>query len=293
MKLTSFLSGLLILAFPFYSFANSGAAFESGPSARACGLGQSVVADISDSSAVFWNPAGLVHGVAGMGALRYRAFETDYTAVQLAGTMGNIGFGVGYLGASVGGIQYSKRVDGRAVSTGEIASYGASGWYLAAGIPVMDTVSVGVSAKVLSQQLGGFSASGIGADIGAQFKANSWCRVGLLLQNAIAPQFKWTTESGAVDPMNLNVIPGVALNVADGLTVMSQAVLQEARPAMVQWGVEWVPMSVLTLRVGHNSREVSVGTGIKLMPVTLDFAWSSTLVDGVDDTYRIGVGYGF
>jgi len=292
MKMTGWLWEL-VMALPLSAFGDTGAAFESGPSVRATTLGDSVVSETRDGSSVLWNPGGLAHVKAGISGLRYRAFETDYTAFQAATRMGNVGLGVGYLGASLGGIPYVNRVNGRASQTGNSTDYGAFGWFVGAGLPLTDTVSVGVTGKYLQQALAGYSANGVGIDVGMQWDIVPRMSGGVLIQNAIVPQFKWNTASGAVDEMATRTIVGASVGMLESVTGMSQVVMQSGRPAIVQWGIEWEPLPELAFRAGHNNRVVSVGTGIQIGNVAVDFGWSSAMADGVDDIYRVGVGYGF
>jgi len=272
--------------------ASAGAAFENGLSARAYGLGQAMSAEVSDSTSVFWNPAGLADiGSGDIGLLKYAAYETDYISGQAATRIGDVGLGFGYISAGLTGIVNSTRSNGRAVATGETSSYGAHGFFLGAGARVWGELRAGITAKYLTESLAGYQATGFGVDLGFQYPVFSWLDAGLSVQNMIVPQMAWDTPSGIKEPVTLLVRPGLAMQVSRQIRVMTQVDWRENRGTQFLWGVEYLPMDMLAFRTGYNTREWSVGTGIQLGGLTLDLTWSTAWTESVSDTYRLGMGY--
>jgi hypothetical protein len=272
--------------------ANAGAAFENGLGVRAYGLGQAMTAEASDSTAVFWNPAGLSRvGNGDVGILKYDAFETAFTAGQAAMRVGNIGVGFGYIGASVSGINHTVRTGSRSVETGETSVYAAHGLFLGAGTQVWGDMSAGVTVKYLMEDLAGYQATGFGMDLGLQYPVFSWLDVGMTVQNLIAPQMAWNTPSGIREPVRMTVRPGVAMQLSREIRVMSQVDWRESRGTQLLWGAEYWPMAMLVVRGGYNAREFALGTGVKLGGLAVDMTWSTAWTESVPDTYRVGMGY--
>ena len=272
--------------------ANAGAAFENGLGVRAYGLGQAMSGEASDSTAVFWNPAGLAQVQAGdMGILKYDAFETAFVAGQAAMRIGDVGLGFGYIGAGLSGIIHTTRTGGRSVATGETSGYAAHGFFLGAGTRVWDKLTAGITLKYLTEALSGYQATGFGVDMGVQYPVFPWLDAGLTVQNLIVPQMAWNTPSGIKEPVVMAIRPGMAVQLSREIRVMTQVDWRESRGTQLLWGAEYWPMALLVVRGGYNAREFALGTGVKLGGLTVDMTWSTAWTESVPDTYRVGMGY--
>ena len=112
-------TGLCFGAFSKNDAGTSAAQFlKLGAGARAAGMGEAVGAVADDSTAIYWNPAGLdqvaARAVAAMHAVWFEDITYDWLSyAQNAGKLGVIGVGVQYL--SYGSI---KQMDSTGLETG-------------------------------------------------------------------------------------------------------------------------------------------------------------------------------
>jgi len=223
-----FVLTLTILLISIVVSSNSSAAFIKtatdpsmiGVGARPIGMGKAFVGLADDVSSIFYNPAGL----AGLRSWQVMSMTTkllnviDY--VTLAGTYNTeIGtFGLGYVGASLGGsfvTDYTWVEDRGIISpvpSEEAIEYSSTVMLLSYGseakrflnFDFLDKVSVGTTLKVFSQGLSGGSISdgmltGYDMDIGLLYKPITWLSVGLNQIDALPVSMGGKLSGGGVD----------------------------------------------------------------------------------------------
>ncbi len=170
------------------------------------------------------------------------------------------------------------------------------------GLPVTDTLSLGVNLKGIQSSLADISAQGIGADLGIcgyPFK-NTVC--GLSVHNISTPvSYRRTSEylpffiSGGVSH-TLKLMKGeVDLTFALGAKYMDYKELE------IGFGIEHTAYNQFSIRAGYQYNNMenqlsfpanfSAGIGINIKGLLLDYAWVPYGEMGY--THRIGLGYRF
>jgi hypothetical protein len=280
------------LASTVYAVDNAGASFEGGLGVASYALGNSGVATVKDGSSVIWNPAGLASLSGKKVELQsHQAFETQFLGGLISGKVNGWGVGLGVLNSSVGDIKTVTHEGGRSVDTGERFGSDTLGVWLGLAKRV-GAVNVGGSAKVLYERLDGHQATGVGMDLGLQYKPLSWLDLGVTAVNVVKPVMKWDTESGIEEGVPFSLRPGIGVSLGDVL-LTTQLDIRDHRPSMMSWGIGYRIQDFITLRAGHNARALSLGTGLVLGGFTLDVAWSKFDEESVPDVYRLGVGFGW
>lgn len=175
-----------------------------GVDARALGMGGAYMALADGASAVYWNPAGLAHQTAHEiswmhaaqqfgGLVRY-----DYLGYGGPRSKGGLGFGLIWLGVDdipVTALKYPTQplgADNRVIidhmtSDNEIALFAGLGRRYSR------VLSYGVAAKIIGKWVAGYSAYGIGFDLG--LRIHPWRNItfGAMLQDATTTALIWDT----------------------------------------------------------------------------------------------------
>jgi hypothetical protein len=160
-------------------------------SARGVALGDGYIADVGGVEAIYYNPAGMAN-VGGIEAyfshLEYIAdMDKNYIAAVTKTRFGTIGVSVDVL--SIGDIE--ETTEEQPEGTGRIFSPNFSVVGLSYSRFLTDAVSVGGTAKYISERILEESASGLAFDIGVQYRPG-WrsLRFGFLLKN-FGPDMKF------------------------------------------------------------------------------------------------------
>ncbi|MCP3966528.1 MAG: PorV/PorQ family protein [Lentisphaerae bacterium] len=291
---------------------NAGSFMEKGSGARAVSLGSSFVGLADDSSAVFWNAAGLVQLQRQQASvMSYRAFETNYFNADYHVPFAGLHWGAGITGAVVDGIipaEYDS-VSKRHKESGSAFGYKAMAVYLSTAYRITDNFSAGITGKIIQEKLYSKQASGYGLDAGLMYKPSEHISFGLNVQNLIRPQLEWDTASKNVDSIPLNIKTGSAISLFNNtLIVLTDLNFRKNRPVIINVGVEYWLNRYLAVRSGveivsdqlsvigkriSKLEKVSCGVGLVLNPVRLDFSWSNNDLSGLDAVYRISAGLDF
>ena len=291
------LMGIFLLSGTVFAAGDPGDVLQVSVGARASALGRSVTGIVTDSTAVFWNPAGLGStdkwDVAATG---YHYLEWDYQAASLAGNWQGIGFGVGYLGTSLQGVQESTvGINGRGSDTGNSFGETQSVWLAGASIqlPFMEKTRFGVTAKELSHQLRTFSASGFGMDIGIQGEVEDWggVRWGIQGVNILRPTLTWNTPSKSVETAEMVIRPGISIPFFNKTLWVNTQIEFQAKTSELQVGTEYWVMPMVALRGGYAQKHLSLGTGLIMSGFLVDFSWEGSSLDSVADAYKFSLGY--
>jgi hypothetical protein len=215
-----FISFVILLLLPTQLFATDEGGGEPwafltiGAGARAMGLGGAYVAVVEDSTATYWNPAGLgfLNKRLEMTFMHIGANEVSYAAEGIAGRheygslafalpgdLGNMGAFVNYF--NIGDIQYTtgtselsfQRISDTNQQDTEIActlSYGSS---------IQRWFALGLSLRFMRQQIFEMATNGFGSDLGFIMKGDRWwrLRVGYVFQ--INFRRRWSKSSAWED----------------------------------------------------------------------------------------------
>ncbi|MGF1637542.1 MAG: PorV/PorQ family protein [Cyclobacteriaceae bacterium] len=173
-----------------------------GVDARALGMGRSVVANVNDVTAAYWNPAGLtgleekyeaslMHAVyfAGIANFDYVGFATKTDSLSTL-AISAIRFGIDdipdtrFLYDANGAVNYDNIRFFSAADYAFLFSY-------ARRMPKLNNLKLGASFKVVHRVAGQFAnAWGFGLDAGAQYEHKGW-QLGLMLRDVTGTFNAW------------------------------------------------------------------------------------------------------
>jgi hypothetical protein len=171
-----------------------------GVDAASLGMSKSVVSQISDVNAVYWNPAGLTHLEDDQVSLMHSNYfaniaQYDYAAYacpiddRSAWGISLIRFGVDDILNTTDLIDSNGTIDYNRISLFSAADYGFTFSY-ARKLPVPG-FQYGINAKVIRRIIGSFANSwGFGFDLGLQFEKNNW-HFGLMLRDITTTYNVW------------------------------------------------------------------------------------------------------
>jgi flagellar hook assembly protein FlgD len=312
-KILALIMAIILTSSYVFASDNGGAFLANGFGARPAALNNSFVARADDSNAIYWNPAGLTQ-VKGLEiqSMFYNAWETNYTALQGALTLGELHLGIGYLGAGVNDIFTTipnEQISGRyMVDTGSNFKYQGQAFFLSTAYRILPDLSVGATLKYLIENLASNEAQGMGLDLGLLYKPTDYVSLGLNIQNLYQPKMKWNTESQNTDTIPMVIKSGVLVLLLDNTLAVSTDLdyLLRDIPAneriKVYSGLEWKPIDSIALRLGLNPTQFSqfnriissCGAGLDLGVLNLDFSWTNQNpdldIEEIEDIYRFSVG---
>lgn len=288
----------------------SGDPFLLGAGARSLGLGSAFVAISDDATAVYWNPAGLVHidrrEVQVQHAEQFGG-SVNHDVFTLAGPSRFGGLGVGLLRLGVDGIPLTALEDpGRPLGpdnrpvVSQVVGATDYSLYLAYGRRVLPNLMVGTSLKLIWRDLSAGSGSGFGLDIGVHYRPRPILTLGLVVRNL--SRTKITFDSGATDRIPPSLLIGLSATkrlpaVRGRLTLSLSAHLGEEKSGLegvegFQGGLEYVFKDRLAFRLGAEGDHLTAGTGLRLADrFALDLAF---LENGrLDNTFRISASFYF
>jgi hypothetical protein len=279
-------------------------------SARGLALGDAWSAVSDDESALFYNPAQLarVRGTAAGGSVQHYVANTTLGAFALAtpAVHGTLAFGVQVLDygtedeiVSNGGQQGTPT--GGSVSAQDIAV--TAGYGLAFG--ARGEWRVGTAVKLARQHVANVSGSAVAADVGAAYTAPNGWEMSAALQHlgsrltlaGVAAPLPYTWRVAAASPR----ISGL-FGEQFALRTMAEARQSSGGAAtgvLAAEGTWRAPRDGLALSgragyafrgTGDDRRPLTVGGGITLARVTVDYAYEG--FDLLGATHRVGIRFG-
>jgi hypothetical protein len=278
MKKLTLVIALAIAAVSSYAAVNDSVStifpvLDMGAGARAMAMGEAFTAVSDDSSAIYWNAAGLGTVRKAEASLSYNKWFMDtmfsqfLIAVPLSA--GTIGANLMYM--NLGDVPVR---DAFGATTQDIFPYmlgGSLGYGISFG-----AVSAGAALKIISQSVNNANNIGYAGDAGVLLKEGIFS-AGLAIQNV-------GYSAGYDLPMNVKA--GIALKVLDSqqhallIAVDSQYLFRDA--LSLSAGAEYVYMDLLALRAGYKAgfgpinldglKGLSGGIGVKISNLDVDYA---------------------
>lgn len=299
MRINKFLAGtlgLLLWLLPALVFSQAkvgttGVNFlELGVSARAMGMAEAFSANVTDASAVYYNPAGLTY-VYGR--------EAMFTHISLPAGINYEFFGLAYPSDALNGV---LGLGVYALSTGDILrtdyyyplgldQFGNEQYFdahdLAIGLSygrfLTDKFSFGLTVKFIQEVLEEYDAVGWAADIGTCY--NSGYRnfkIGMMISN-FGPDMKFIEQEF---PLPINFKFGAAIDVIDLENHLMTFAMEGSHPSdnleKYNMGLEYWFQDRFSLRLGerfnYDSDGLTAGGGLLLpvgeeMDLTVDYAY--------------------
>ncbi len=189
-----------------------------GVDAASMGMSGAVTACVSDVTATYWNPAGLLKIEDSQIALMHASYFANIAQYDYAGYAKNIddksAFGISVIRFGVDDIMNTTQlidndgnIDYNRISLFSAADYAAVFSY--ARKTPLNGIRYGVNAKVIRRIIGEFADSwGFGFDIGLQYEKNDWM-LGLMLRDITTTYNIWNINedefekiSGAIGGQN-------------------------------------------------------------------------------------------
>jgi hypothetical protein len=307
---------LLVGTQPAVAAKYAGEFLRLGMGARNWALGGAGVADISDATAVYWNPANLshldrrdimlMHAETFGSLLNYDAISFGLPSSRSDKRLA-VGFAISRLG---GGDIHRTRLandslpasDTNRVSVIETVGHGDWAFYAGVGRAIGTTFEAGASLKLVYRDLVDVSAVGLGLDLGATYKPHRWWTGALVVYDVTTTLLSY--DNGEKESVNPRASLGLAFAPewqGVRLTVLADGVMEfEGRRAAAQfhqgsvsldlrWGVEVLYRKRLALRGGMDAENPTLGIGISFKSFSVDGAWRGS--DVLDDSYRFSISH--
>jgi hypothetical protein len=295
-----------------------------GEGARANGMGEAFAAVADDSSAIFWNPAGLTQlrsdEVSFTGADRFDGLASDAT-LHYARRGAKAMWGFGYTGSYVKNVDITQSLttdDVNAILSGSFApgdypqkSITDHAFLFSYARPIRPDSphSLGATVKVIYRDiLGMVHGYGTSVDLGYHYvMGNSGLRFGANLQNA-ASLVSFTgnidnlgVKATATESYTPNLKAGLAYE--PGFRLLNGKLLLAGDVDMLtsfdvddyRLGLEYTFGSIVSLRAGKvfgrqddSSEDYTLGMGLRLKQFLVDFSF---LTNELGDTTRVTLGY--
>ena len=260
------------------------------PSARAVGLGGAYTALASDSSALFYNPAGLGRIKDHEATFMHTQYVEGLTQ-ENAGLATRSGWGLNLNFLNFSGIPRT-RLDAR---DGGIGSAGLTDMALGGGYgqALSESISVGAGGKYLRETIDNVSASGFAADVGvlASVPSLPGLSLGAALLN-IGPDVRFQMRKEKLPQLGrVGVAYGFPGTKTDN-TLTFDATKARTDKIRFHIGTETVIEKTLALRVGFNTRyDASFGItgGVGLVWKTLGVDYAFVPFGDLGTAHRLGL----
>jgi tetratricopeptide (TPR) repeat protein len=276
--------------------------FAYGAGNRALSMGGAFVSVADDASAAIWNPAGL-------GFVQHRELQVSHAsvgAVDLNEQFATIAIPSWKWGGASAAFrrfavdEIEARDDRNALIPGEISDH-ESEIKLSYGRAIGEAWSAGGSFNVRRQSLAGFSATGVGLDLGvlaqpALFfgRESGWAsriRTGIAIHNLIEPTLRLATDEVS-DPAILRA--GASYRHEWGGKLGLLGAFDVEKSGETDWGsrlgFESTVLEYLALRAGWKDAGWSAGVGVRWKGASVDYVLEENEIETV---HRFGLSYGF
>lgn len=256
-----------------------------GVGARALAMGGAYVAEASDASAGYWNPAGLAQidyiNVTGMYSANM-SFDRSYNSLAYGHRFDFGSIGVTWLNSGITDIaEYDpsgkRGTDFDAMDNVFLFSYGNR----------LDHLMLGASFKVVNQKIDysdSYSKTGVGFDAGIKFEVADEVTFGFMAQDL-------GTKVGG-DRVQTDFRFGAVIYPMEGFTFpVDVEKLTDTQGLKLHFGGEYryeFSMDYFaSLRAGVNDGDFSIGLGLQVMKFMLDYAYVTDAEDFLGENHRI------
>lgn len=292
-----------------------------GVGGRALGMGGAYAALANDVTAGYWNPAGLAHilypQVALMHDERFGSLVNyDYGAIAFPmGPSASVGLSAIRLG--VDGIPDTRNgawvdlnnngvPELNELDYSKITYFNAADWalYFTYSKKQDEDFSYGANLKIIRREIGDASATGIGFDIGAQYRVTSDFVLGANFQDITTTLIAWNTGTNELISPTLKVGSAYFIEAFGGrfapaldvdLRFENRKYASNAHlgglSVDLHSGLEFDFRNLVALRVGYSDiGSLNLGAGVHLPKFNIDYSFAK--FDGTDqlgNTHRISL----
>ena len=295
-----------------------------GVGGRALGMGGAYVAAANDVTAGYYNPAGLVNinypEVAFMHEERFGSLVNyDYAAFAIPyGT--DMSLGLSIIRLAVDGIPDTRNalVDANGDGTlnilddrldySKITEFSNQNWaiYLSFAKKLSDEFTYGASVKIIRETLAEYGATGIGFDVGAQYKPMDNLVLGANVQDVTTTLVAWSTGRNELISPTIKIGGAYKFEFLGGtfMPVVDIDVRFEDRQYAANFyigpisydrhvGMEYNFKNVFMIRTGYNDvNQFTIGAGVKLPKLNIDYSFArfnDSSDNRLPDTHRISL----
>ncbi|MCX8093435.1 MAG: PorV/PorQ family protein, partial [Candidatus Goldbacteria bacterium] len=246
--------------------------FSIGTGARALAMGGAFSALADDSTACFYNPAGLQNNERQqISFLHYPLLaDTLYNSISYAYPILDFGaIGVAIYRIGTINIETYDSYD-FALTTVNYEQYKAT---IAYANKLSELCIIGIGVNVISLNLLNVNAYGFGADIGLIYEPFKFISAALVARNILNPSLTLKTTE---EELPREYIAGVAFKIQIkpvNIHMTSDVVLPEDKNLKIKTGIEFIGFDLLSIRAGYDSDAVCFGGGIKYSGLSIDYAY--------------------
>lgn len=281
----------------------------SGGGARALAMGSAYTALADDAWSLFWNPSGLIfinsQQAGGMHSERFDGVVDYDVAVYATPRPDNSVWSAGMIRLGVTGIHFTRLEDPNSphsdVNRVEIDHTVNDGEYtFFAGIARnYRQWRWGLAPKLLFRHLGSdYRAYGLGVDVGGGGRPlpNIPVEAAVSIRDLLGTVLAWEqTGRKEVIPPTLRaglagnfLLPRLEARISPAIDVSYRfEVLGDSDALGLHLGLEYMVKNIVALRAGSDDGTLTVGGGLNLKPVSIDYAYAGH--SNLGDTHRISI----
>jgi len=300
------------------SAGQAGAYLKMGVGARALGMGSAFTALADDSTASFWNPAGLarlqkneasfMHADLTMDR-EYNFFNYAHILKDKDGKSKGV-VALSHMSFGVDGIPETRlatlvnNADGTTspATNNEPATRPDQSYTLGENVYIFgyfkdsekntfgsyarrlsDKFYGGVNVKYLKQELFTNSASTWGLDFGFMYESSEKTTIGLTFRD-LGENMDWDTASGHSDKIPTTTTIGIAHKANEKLTLAADINKVQDMDAKLFAGAEWWLQDYAALRLGSHDGDLTLGASFKLDTWRFDYSFAD---ETLGDAHRI------
>lgn len=269
-----------------------------GVGARALGMGSAFTAVADDSTAAFWNPAGLAklkkHEASFMHSnltddRDYNFFNYAHVLNANNGKSNNGVLALSHINFGIDGIPITNEdADGNPITDGngnvKIEGYfedKETNTFLSYGRAVNDKFYAGVNVKYLKHKLYDGKADTMGFDLGFLYDCDEKTSLGLSVRD-IGETLDWNT--GTKDDVPVTTTFGVAHQCNDKLLVAADINKVKDMDCKFFCGVDYKIHENVNLRIGSHDSDLTLGASFKLDTWRFDYSYAD---ETLGDAHRI------
>lgn len=250
-----------------------GAFLRQEAGARGAALGGALTALVDDSTALYWNPAGLARlakpEVTGTHVVLFEDTSHDLLTFG-ASTRRWGGFAFAYARQSSGGFERRASPNDTATSFSISQSALSGGWGLRLPWAPLD---VGLAVRSVREEIGDVSASGTAADLGLITAPWRGLSLGVAAHNVVAPELKFVSTPVKY-PRQLSVSPAYTRRLGGDWDASAALRLSKLSGEALEpgGGVELRFRRFAAVRGGLQKQGLSTGAGLRFGNTQIDYA---------------------
>jgi hypothetical protein len=261
-----------------------------GVGARALSMGSAYVAEASDASAGYWNPAGLVDIEKASLTAMYSAdmsFDRSYNYFAFGYTFDFGTLGISWLNSGITDISKYNSSD---VYEGTFKDMNNVFLISYAYKYPNKSLSVGGSFKVVNQKIDDYSKTGVGGDIGFKFHPTDNSAAGIIVRDIGTQVDGWTV------PTSIQV--GVVLYPLEGFTFPVDVTKTTHRSDLSyhmggEYSYEFCDSYWAKIRAGVNDGNFAIGTGFQFSKVMIDYGYVVEKEQFMNENHKISLSVQF